>query len=155
MYIYSVKFLFLFIDRLELINFKGSLLLPLLKSFLTNSPQLERLVLLDGDCDASSSEWDRPDDLSEMADSIVNFALKMPRLVALCINFYHLDWLELNEVVNRRIKEEVLLSKPYFWFYFNWKRRPLPSFPSVPFIHYHEMVMPSPPWAPPKIELLP
>lgn len=142
------------LHRMEFTKFSCSLLLPLLKSFFKNSPQLERLALLDGDCEESSSEWDRPDDLSKMANFIVQFSSNMPRLVALCINFYHLDWFDLIEEVNWRITEEVLPSKPSFWFYFGPDGRPTPSNSNIPFIHFQEMVSPSLPRDPPKIELL-
>lgn len=136
-------------------KFDGSLLLPLLKSFFKHSPQLQRLSLLDGDCDDSSSEWEHLEDQSELADYIVRFALEMSRLVALCIHFFNLnDGFDLIEEVNQRITEEVLPSKPALWFYLGWEDRPMPSVTSVPLVHYQEMVSPSPPWDPPKIELL-
>lgn len=136
-------------------EFNGSLLLPLLKSFLKNAPQLKRLAFLEGDYYESSSTWDRPDDLSEISNCIIHFASSMPRLVALCIHFYQLDWFDLIEEVNWRITEEVLPSKPSFWFYFGPDGRPMPSNSNVPFIHYQEMVTPSLlPWDPPKIEFL-
>ena len=143
--------------RLEFMKFDGSLLLPLLKSFFKNSPQLERLALLDGDCDASTSEWNHLEDRSdELADFIVNFAFQMPHLVALCIHFFDLDsHNEMLKKVKRRIVKKVLPSKPSFWFYFGWKDRPLPSKSSVPLIHYQQMISPELPFSPPKIELLP
>ena len=141
---------------MEFTKFDGSLLLPLLKSFFKHSPQLERLCLLDGEYD-SSSEWDHLEDPSELADYIVKFASELPHLVALCISFYHTDFgldFDLTNQVNQRIMEEVLPSKPSFWFHLDWEDRPMPSVTSVPLVHYREMVSPSPPWAPPKIELL-
>ncbi len=142
---------------MEFTKFDGSMLLPLLKSFFKNAPQLERLSLLDEDHDDSSSQWDHLENPSELADYIVKFASELPHLVALCISFFHRELgfgFDLTHQVNQRITEEVLPSKPSFWFHLGWKDRPMPSVTSVPLIHYQEMVSPSPPWAPPKIELL-
>lgn len=130
--------------------------MPLLKSFFKNSPQLERLALLDEDIDASTSEWDHLEGPSELADFIVKFACKMPHLVALCIHFFDLNsHHKMLKKVNRRILKEVIPSKPSFWFYFDWSDRPLPSESNVPFIHYQQMVSPELPFSPPKIELIP
>ena len=151
-------FLFTFFKfyRMEFTKFDGSLLLPLLKSFFKHSPQLERLCLLDGEYD-SSSEWGILEDPSELSDYIVKFALELPHLVALCISFYHPDrefGFDLTNQVTQRVTEEVLPLKPSFWFHLGWEDRPMPSFTSVPLIHYQEMVSPNPPWNPPNIELL-
>ena len=142
---------------MEFTKFDGSKLLPLLKSFFKHSPQLERLSLLDGDCDDSSSEWGILEDPSELSDYIVKFALELPHLVALFISFYHPDrefGFDLTNQVDQRVTEEVLPSKPSFWFHLGWEDRPVPFVTSVPLIHYQDMVSPSLPWAPPKIELL-
>jgi len=97
--------------------------------------------------DDSLPEWEHP---SEMPDVIVNFTLKMPHLVALCISFFHLKS-GIIEEVNRRVVEEVLPSKSSLWFCLN-DSDPYPSNSTVPFIHYQEMVSPMPAWAPPKVD---
>jgi len=130
----------------------GSIILPLLESFLTHSPQLMRLALMDSSKSSPAvplAAWNPP---SDMPDSIVNFVLKMPHLTALCIVFAQLDS-ELIDEVNRRIEKEVIPSNPSLWFCFD-SSRPNPSTSRVPFVHYFEMVSPAPTKAAPKIQLI-
>ena len=83
-----------------------------------------------------------------MIDVIVRFASEMPRLVALCIAFFHLDS-DVVEEVNQRIAEEVLPSKSPLWFCLN-DVEPKPSDSDVPLVHYQEMISPLAPAAAPK-----
>ena len=81
-----------------------------------------------------------PDDFSfPLADFIVQLALKLKRLTCLSLSFYELNDNKLIEQVHRRMGEEVLPTRPALWFHLG-SDFPEASDPSVPAIHYHEMV---------------
>jgi len=115
----------------------GITLFWLLKYLLgSSSLQLERLVLI-AESSKNGPDWNHP---IKLPDFIVDFALKMKRLVCCCIVF---DLLNPNLIkeVQQRIVKEVVPIRPSFWFHLG-REVPLASNLSVPSIHYHEMVEP-------------
>jgi len=71
----------------------------------------------------------------------------MPHLVALCLAGLAIDS---NGVVKRQLIEEVIPERPAFWFHLN-RYLPKTNDPSVPKIHYEEIVHPLHAWdSPPR-----
>jgi len=120
-------------------NGNGSHILPFLKSILKNTPQLERLVLLDESFEEIQSplpDWNHPVD---MPDFFVDFAAKMKRLVCFCISFNQIDG-AMCEEVNRRVAEKVVGIRPSLWFHFG-RYGPDLDDPEVPLIHLQEILL--------------
>ena len=86
-------------------------------------------------CNNLSSDWSFP-----LADFVVKVALKMERLTCLSLTLYELKESKLIEEVNQRMAEEVLLGRPALWFHFNSNFADA-SDPSVPAVHFHEMII--------------
>ncbi len=84
--------------------------------------------------------------LPKAADFLVNFALKMERLVCCCL----VDWIRLSLIkkIQERIENDVLPQRRSLWFYLG-QAEPCASDPDVPGIHFHEMVNPVPYTPPP------
>ncbi len=80
------------------------------------------------------ADWNYPLD-----DVIVQLALKLKRLTCLSLTFYELSDSKLIEHVHRRMAEEVLPTRPALWFHLGTAFAEA-SDPSVPAVHYHEMV---------------
>ena len=115
----------------------GITLFWLLKYLLgSSSLQLERLVLI-AESSKNGPDWNHP---IKLPDLIVKFALKMKRLVCCCIVFDRMDSNLIKEI-QQRIAKEIVLIRPSLWFHLG-REKPLASDPSVPSIHYHEMVDP-------------
>lgn len=78
--------------------------------------------------------------LSKMADFVVQFALKIKRLVALCIVSPLLDGVVMQDI-RSRIEEKVVPVRKALWFHIGdeW---PIGSTKDVPGIHYNEMIEP-------------
>ena len=112
------------------------ILFLLLKFLLGSSLQLERLVLI-AKSPRHGPNWKQP---LQLPDFIVDFALKMKRLVCCCMVFDRLDPSLIKEV-QQRIAKEVVPIRPSFWFHLG-REVPLASDLSVPSIHFHEMVEP-------------
>jgi len=114
----------------------GITLFLLLKYLIGSSLQLERLVLI-AKSPKNETDWDHP---IKLPDLIVKFALKMKRLVCCCIVFDRMDSNLIKEI-QQRIAKEIVPIRPSLWFHLG-REKPLASDPSVPSIHYHEMVDP-------------
>lgn len=99
--------------RFEL-DFRGiDSLLIVLKSLLRYAPDLERLVLFD---DLSESKQHLGKKPSEMADFLLHFALKMKRLVAMCIVSPLLDEIMMQDIRFRIAKNVVPEVRKSLWF---------------------------------------
>jgi len=117
-----------------------SSVLLFLKNLLKCAGHLERLVLYNaqGFCFADEY-WECPSDIE---DSLVNFAVKMDHLVALCLAGFHIDPEIIHNVYQRVEKEkEILPPRPSFWFYLA-RQRPAENDCSIPRIHCDEVVNP-------------
>ena len=95
-------------------------------------PQIERLVLY-----VENEGCLRLHSYAPLEDCLVPFVKKMPRLVALCLVGFRMD----PSAVKKQLLEEVSPDRPAFWFHLG------PDFPeyndpSVPKIHYDEIVKP-------------
>jgi len=66
----------------------------------------------------------------------------MPHLVALCLAGLGIDS---NGVVKRQLIEEVIPERPAFWFHLS-RNLPTANDPSIPKIHYEEIVYPIEEW---------
>ena len=109
----------------------------ILQSLLGYSLQLERLALINRCTGTAPAVWDHP---SDAADFLVNFALKMKRLVCCCLVIHRLDPNLIVEV-RQRIMEEVTAKRRSLWFHLG-RGIPCVSDPDVPSFHFHEMVDP-------------
>ena len=128
---------FFFNRRLGL-NLKGNgtHLLTIFKSLQQFSPDLERLLLFDNDSPMDGDpSWNHPD--GEMGSCLVDFVLKMKRLVALFLGFPNLETAQLNDI-RSMMKQKFAMVRPALWFNLDADL----TYPHVPFTHYHEMVAP-------------
>lgn len=127
-------------------NFKrdGSAhVLLLLQAILNCSKDLERLVLIDSTL-KKKPVWNHYP--SDMTDSVVNFALKMKRLVSFCLVLPKCESTLIDEV-SEKIEEKVVSLRSSLWFHIG---RYQPEATDVPLIHYHEMIEPTHYFPPPK-----
>ena len=109
------------------------LLGSLLKSFLV----LERLFLFDNaPIQRRELGWIHP---TETADVVVQFATKMKRLLAVCVEFFQFNP-ALVEEIRSRIVEEVVPARSNLWFHVDRKR---PYVADVPPIHYFGLIEPN------------
>jgi len=117
----------------------GFPVLLMLKTLLGCSLHLERLALINRSTGTVPTlpVWDHP---PEATDFLVNFALKMKRLVCCCLVFDRIDW-NLVKDVYERVENEVVPIRPSLWFHLG-RGEPYSSDPDVPSIHFHEMVDP-------------
>jgi len=114
----------------------GAHLLTIFKSLQQFSPDLERLLLFDNDFPKDGGLlWKHPDD--KMGSCLVDFVLKMKRLVALFLGFSNLETVVKNDI-RSMMKQKVASVRPALVFNLDADLND----PSVPFIHYHEMVAP-------------
>lgn len=109
----------------------------LLGSLLQSFFVLERLFLFDNDpIQHHELGWIHP---TETADVVVQFATKMKRLLAFCVEFYQLNP-ALVEEIRSRIVEEVVPARPNLWFHVD---REEPDVADVPPIHYFGLIEPN------------
>lgn len=120
--------------------------LSVFNSLLTCASHLERIFII----------WKAFPDVSldhPLTESIINFAQKMERLVALCLVFHRLgddnarddckDDVDddanhaLMEKINQRMEEEVLPKRSALWFHLDSE---FPYVTDVPLIHYQELI---------------
>ena len=84
------------------LNLKGNCthLLTIFSSLEQFSTDIERVVLFDNDPsideDGSIIRWKHPDD--EVGSFLVNFVLKIKRLVALFLGFFHFETAQMNDL---------------------------------------------------------
>lgn len=110
-------------------------LLILLRTLLKcSSSTFQRIVLcglqLGGTCINDNDEY------AELEDFILPFVKGMPHLVALCLIGLPI---EPTELFKRQITEEVLPHRPAFWYYLG-ESYPKENDPSVPRIHFNDIV---------------
>ena len=127
----SLNWKFLQISPAELLSFLNAL---------KSCNKFERFGLLIG------NELNSSDHYAPLENSLVKFVKEMPHLVALCLAGLAIDC---NGAVKRRLIEEVLPERPAFWCHLS---RNLPSDdPSIPKIHYEDIVYPMEEWySPPR-----
>ena len=137
----SLNWKFLQISPAELLSFLNAL---------KRCPKFERFSFLAVHECSSHAPWDEIV-LSSVCyalleNSLVKFVKEMPHLVALCLAGLAIDC---NGAVKRRLIEEVLPERPAFWCHLS---RNLPSDdPSIPKIHYEDLVYPMEEWySPPR-----
>lgn len=106
--------------------------LLILKSLKQFAPKLER-ISLEFMCKTYPTDSDYL-----MVDFLVDFTLKMKHLSCLSLSLKQLDR-KLVQQVHQRIVNEVLPSRPSFWFHLGSKI-PDAVDPSVPKVHYQEMI---------------
>ncbi len=83
-----------------------------------------------------SPQWKHPND--KMGSCLVDFVLKMKRLVALFLGFSDLETVGKNDI-RSMMKQKVAPLRPALWFNLVADL----TDPHVPFIHYHEIIAPS------------
>lgn len=105
----------------------------ILNSLSLHATHLKR-INIEFQCEVIPDDWSFP-----LADTIVQFALKMPHLICLSLTFYSLNNCELIEQVNRRMEEEVLPARPALWFHMD-DDIPEASDYFVPAVHYQEII---------------
>jgi len=110
---------------------------------LKNCNKLERFgFLVKDDLNRHSSDYYAP-----LEDTLVKFVKDMPHLVALCLAGLGIDS---NGVVKRQLIEEVIPERPAFWCHLG-RNLPTANDPSIPKIHYEEIVCPIRAWdSPPR-----
>jgi len=118
---------------------KISSILVLLKNLLDCSDYLERLVL--HHCDQNRSKRVHWKCSPELEDLLVGFGKEMDHLLALCFAGFRVTPKVVRKV-NRRVKREILLHRPAFWFYLG-EDLPKANDLSVPRIHIREVVKPA------------
>lgn len=112
----------------------SSLVLSILK-VLTECEMLERLVFYEEE--GCQPAWEG----EPLKDAVVKFATAMKFLVALCfVTPILLDRAIVNEVV-AELKDHVVPKRSAFWFHFG-SSLPRANDPSVPRVHYDEIVCP-------------
>lgn len=110
----------------------------LLEAIRKGCSRLERLVIYQEELRYSGQkEGTIPLDA---ADQIVTFAASMQHLSALCLSCLLLDSSVMEET-NRRLAEEIIPIRPSFWFHVGFEL-PKENDPSVPRVHYDEIVHP-------------
>lgn len=114
-----------------------------MKNLLKLSGTLERLVLLYNAegfpvCWDAKECWDCPSNIEHL---LVDFAVKMDHLVALCLAGFLIDPKIIGNVY-QRVEKEILPLRPSFWFYLAGQR-PAENDCSIPRIHYDEVVNPT------------
>jgi len=107
--------------------------LGILKSLSVNAPKIER-INIEMMCEILPNDWNYP-----LAEFIVQLALELKRLTCLSLTFYELNDRKLIELVHQRMAQEVLPTRPALWFHLD-NDFPEASDPSVPAVHYHEMI---------------
>ena len=107
--------------------------IPILKSLSSHGLKLERIAI-EWKVENLPIDWDYP-----LADFIVQLALKMERLTCLSLIFNDLNASKLMEEVTRRMEKEVLPTRPALWFHLD-SGFPEASDPSVPAVHFKEMI---------------
>ncbi len=149
LYSYSVTINILILthssDRLECWHtFKGAEIniLLLFEFLLQFVPKLERLVV-----HGKTRKGEEPifwEHFTDLSDYLIDFVSKMGNLVAFCFTGFDIQPFVL-EAVRSRLSEEILPNRPSLWFYFG---RVLPNAndPSVPRVHYDEIVNPIDPF---------
>jgi len=121
---YRFEFEFQVWDRADAVH--------LLESFSLHAPNLERISIR-LECKTPSIFCDFP-----LADFLIQFCSKKKHLTCLSLTFFNLDDALIDQV-NQRMAEEVLSERPSLWFYLG-NRFPEASDPTVPSVHYHEMI---------------
>ena len=117
--------------------------LLLVLNALKRCPKFERLGLLV----EKVHGWHSSDDYTPLENSLVSFVKEMPHLVALCLAGLSID---LNGAVKRQLIDEVIPERPAFWCHLSHDL-PSDNVPSVPKIHYEEIVNPIRAWdSPPR-----
>jgi len=121
-------------------NADGKHLLTFFKSILKFSPDLERLFLVDVDLFFGGPAWKQPDN---MESTIIEFALKMKHLVALVLGFPNNFPCSRLNYIRSLMVDKVSPLRPVLWYWFDLDRI-IPNLvdPTVPFIHYQEMIDP-------------
>ncbi len=117
----------------------GAHLLTIFKSLQQFSPDLQRLFVFDNDPPIEGGPFWKPPD-NKMGSCLVDFALKMKRLYALCLVLIYTDTAQTNDI-RSLMKLKVAPSRPALWFHLDIEYPDMTD-PHVPFIHYHEMVAP-------------
>jgi len=117
--------------------------LLILKSLKQFAPKIER-ISLEFMCKTYPTDEDYL-----MVDFLVDFILKMKHLSCLSLSLKQLNG-TLIQKVHERIKKEVLPTRPSLWFHLD---RKIPDVlnPSVPKVHYHEMIHTNYSHPPPKL----
>lgn len=125
----------MFKRRLELVSQKRDIAdaVSILKSLSSHAPNLQRIAI-EWKIETLSADWN----CYPLADVIVQLALKLERLSCLSLTFFDIDhsWFE---QIRQRMVEEVLPTRPALWFHLGSDFAEA-SDPSVPAVHYQEMV---------------
>ena len=103
------------------------------------SSHLERLVLIN-EKDMMKDKKDRHK-MVLLPDFLLPFVIKMKHLVALCLVGFQMKRNEVQEL-KRRFTDEIVPTRPAFWYYLD-PQLPEGNDPSiVPRVHYDEIVCP-------------
>jgi len=126
--------------------FSTSQIHDLLRDLTKTSPRLERLVLIaNRHCSQQNGR-----NATQLEDFLITFVSKMESLVALCLVGFEMDTTVL-EGVKKRLNQEIVSQRPSLWIHIGPKL-PNATDPSVPKIHYDEIVNPFDPYfAPPRL----
>ncbi len=109
----------------------------LLGSLLKCFHVLERLFLFDNaPIQRRELVWNHP---TETADVVVQFATKMKRLLAFCVELYQFNPALVDEI-RTRIVEEIVPERSHLWFHVDRER---PNLADVPPIHYFGLIEPN------------